>query len=208
MSILYARAPESFCTLIFAHGAGAPMDSDFMEDMTRRLLGFGVSVVRFEFPYMAQRRIDAVRRPPNKMDVLQDAWRSVYSDVRGQTNEPIVIAGKSMGGRVASMLADELQPLALVCLGYPFYPAKKLDRPRTEHLLSLRTPTLIVQGERDALGCSEVVQAYALSAAIEIEWLAMADHDLKPLKRSGCTHEEYLQRTAVRVASFVKAQLV
>ena len=207
MPILYARAPQSFCTLIFAHGAGAPMDSDFMEDMTQRLLGLGVSVVRFEFPYMAQRRIDAVRRPPNKMDVLQDTWRSVYSEVRGQTDQPIVIAGKSMGGRVASMLADELQPLALVCLGYPFYPAKKLDKPRTEHLLSLHTPTLIVQGERDALGCLEVVQAYGLSAAIEIEWLAMADHDLKPLQRSGCTHDEYLQRTAIRVAGFVKAQL-
>lgn len=207
MPILYARAPQSFCTLIFAHGAGAPMDSDFMEDMTRRLLGLGVSVMRFEFPYMAQRRIDAVRRPPNKMDVLQDTWRSVYSEVRGQTDQPIVIAGKSMGGRVASMLADELQPLALVCLGYPFYPAKKLDKPRTEHLLSLRTPTLIVQGERDALGSLEVVQTYGLSAVIEIEWLAMADHDLKPLKRSGCTHDEYLQRTAIRVAGFVKALL-
>ena len=207
MPILYARAPQSFCTLIFAHGAGAPMDSDFMEDMTQRLLGLGVSVVRFEFPYMAQRRIDAVRRPPNKMEVLQDTWRSVYSEVRGQTDQPIVIAGKSMGGRVASMLADELQPLALVCLGYPFYPAKKLDKPRTGHLLSLRTPTLIVQGERDVLGSLEVVQTYGLSAVIEIEWLAMADHDLKPLKRSGCTHDEYLQRTAIRVAGFVKALL-
>ncbi len=207
MPILYARAPQSFCTLIFAHGAGAPMDSDFMEDMTQRLLGLGVSVVRFEFPYMAQRRIDAVRRPPNKMEVLQDTWRSVYSEVRAQTDQPIVIAGKSMGGRVASMLADELQPLALVCLGYPFYPAKKLDKPRTGHLLSLRTPTLIVQGERDVLGSLEVVQTYGLSAVIEIEWLAMADHDLKPLKRSGCTHDEYLQRTAIRVAGFVKALL-
>lgn len=207
MPILYARAPQSFCTLIFAHGAGAPMDSDFMEDMTQRLLGLGVSVVRFEFPYMEQRRIDAVRRPPNKMEVLQDTWRSVYSEVRGQTDQPIVIAGKSMGGRVASMLADELQPLALVCLGYPFYPAKKLDKPRTGHLLSLRTPTLIVQGERDVLGSLEVVQTYGLSAVIEIEWLAMADHDLKPLKRSGCTHDEYLQRTAIRVAGFVKALL-
>lgn len=183
------------------------MDSGFMEDMTQRLLGLGVSVVRFEFPYMAQSRIDAVRRPPNKMEVLQDTWRSVYSEVRGQTDQPIVIAGKSMGGRVASMLADELQPLALVCLGYPFYPAKNPDKSRTEHLLSLRTPTLIVQGERDALGCLEVVQAYGLSAAIDIEWLAMADHGLKPLKRSGCTHDEYLQRTAIRVVGFVKAQL-
>ena len=207
MPIVYARADQSFCTLIFAHGAGAPMDSDFMQDMTQRLLGLGISVVRFEFPYMAQRRVDAVRRPPNKMDVLQDTWRRVYSEVRGQTDQPIVMAGKSMGGRVASMLADELQPLALVCLGYPFYPAKKQDKPRTQHLLSISTPTLIVQGERDALGSLEVVQGYDLSAAIEFEWLSMADHDLKPLKRSGFTHDEYLQRTALRIADFIKARL-
>lgn len=207
MSILYSDACESFCTLIFAHGAGAPMDSCFMENMTQRLLGLGISVVRFEFPYMAQRRIDAVRRPPSKMEVLQDTWRSIYSQVRTKTDGPIVMAGKSMGGRVASMLADELQPHALICLGYPFYPAKKLDQPRTTHLFDLFTPTLIVQGERDALGCLEVVQDYVLSNVIEIEWLAMADHDLKPLKRSGCTHEEYLQRTAVRVADFIKEKL-
>ena len=178
-----------------------------MADMTRRLLGLGVSVVRFEFPYMAQRRIDAVRRPPNRMEVLQDTWRSVYREVREQTNQPIVIGGKSMGGRVASMLADELQPLALICLGYPFYPAKKFDKPRTAHLLELSTPTLIVQGERDALGCLDVVQGYELSDAIEIEWLAMANHDLKPLKCSGYTYDQYLQHAADRVADFIKEKL-
>ncbi len=207
MSNLYSDTCPSFCTLIFARGAGAPMDSSFMEDITRRLLGLGVSVVRFEFPYMAQRRIDAVRRPSNRMEVLQDTWRSVYREVREQTDQPIVIGGKSMGGRVASMLADELQPLALICLGYPFYPAKKIDKQRTAHLLELSTPTLIVQGERDALGCLDVVQGYELSDAIEIEWLAMADHDLKPLKRSGYTYDQYLQHAADRVANFIKEKL-
>ncbi len=207
MTILYSRACQSYCTLIFAHGAGAPMDSEFMEDMTRRFLGLGISVVRFEFPYMSQRRTSAVRRPPNRMEVLQETWCRVYREVREQTDQPIVMAGKSMGGRVASMLADQLQPLALVCLGYPFYPAKKLDKPRTAHLLELSTPTLIVQGERDALGCLDVVRGYKLSSAIEVEWLAMADHDLKPLKRSGCTHSEYLQHAAIRVAGFVKDKL-
>ena len=207
MPILYASAPKSFCTLVFAHGAGAPMDSDFMEAMTQHLLVLGVSVVRFEFPYMAQRREDGVRRPPNKMNVLQEVWRTAYENVRAQTVEPIVIAGKSMGGRVASMVADELQAAALVCFGYPFYPARKPEKPRTEHLLKLRTPTLIVQGECDALGRLEVVQTYALSAAIEFEWLAFADHDLKPLKRSGFTHEQYLQQAALTVVGFIKKHL-
>lgn len=203
MTILLERASNSRCTLIFAHGAGAPMDSAFMQSMTQHFVALGFSVVRFEFPYMAQRRLDGRRRPPNKMEVLQDTWRSLYRTVRETTAEPIVLVGKSMGGRVASMLADDLQADALVCLGYPFYPAKKTDQPRIEHLLNLRTPTLIVQGERDALGSSEIVRTYSLSAAIEFEWMALADHDLKPLQRSGCTHEQYLQRAAQKVADFI-----
>ena len=141
------------------------------------------------------------------MDVLQDSWRDLYREVHEQVVGPVILAGKSMGGRVASMLADELQASALICFGYPFYPVKKLDKPRIEHLLSLRTPTLILQGERDALGRREVVQTYNLSSSIEIEWLAMADHDLTPLKRSGFTHEQYLQRAAIKVADFVRARV-
>ncbi len=203
MSVLYMNADNPCCILILAHGAGAPMDSEFMEAVTLHLVALNISVVRFEFPYMAQRRLDGVRRPPNKMAVLQDAWREIYSQVQAQSSLPIIIAGKSMGGRVASMLADELQPGALICLGYPFYPAKKMDAPRTEHLLDLRTPALIVQGERDALGCRDVVETYRLSSAIEIEWMGLADHDLKPLKRSGCTHEQYLQRAACAIKNFI-----
>lgn len=207
MSVLYANADNPCCTLILAHGAGAPMDSDFMDAMTQYLLELNISVVRFEFPYMAQRRLDAVRRPPNKMAVLQGTWREMYQRVQAQSKLPVIIAGKSMGGRVASMLADELQPLALVCLGYPFYPVKKMDKPRTEHLLDLRTPTLIVQGEHDALGCRDVVERYNLSSVINIEWMALADHDLKPLKRSGFTQEQYLQQAASRIKDFVVLHL-
>ena len=208
MTVLFDDAADSWCTLIFAHGAGAPMDSAFMQDKSERLQALGISVVRFEFPYMAQRRLDGVRRPPNQVAVLLDAWRKVYAEVRAKAAGPLVLAGKSMGGRMASMLADELQVQALVCLGYPFYAAGKVDRPRIEHLAGLRTPTLIVQGERDALGAKAVVQQYPLSTAIELEWLAFADHDLKPLKRSGFTHEQYMALSAQRIADFLQKVLV
>lgn len=207
MTNMHVKAHNAYCTLIMAHGAGAPMDSPFMAQMTQYLLELGISVVRFEFPYMAQRRQDAVRRPPNKMDVLQDSWRAVYQQVQARTDGPIVLAGKSMGGRVASMLVDELQASALICLGYPFYPARKPEKPRIEHLRELVTPTLMVQGERDALGKRETVETYALSAAIEFEWLAQADHDLKPLLRSGFSHEQYLRRAAQRMADFIQNNL-
>ncbi|MHC8354851.1 alpha/beta family hydrolase [Pseudomonas sp. LB3P81] len=198
-----ASVPAS-ATLILAHGAGAPMDSDWMNDMAARLAAQGVNVVRFEFPYMAQRRVDGGKRPPNPAPKLLECWREVYAVVRRHVTGYLAIGGKSMGGRMASLLVDELEADALVCLGYPFYAVGKPEKPRVEHLSSLKTRTLIVQGERDALGNREAVEAYTLSPSIEVIWLAAGDHDLKPLKVSGFTHEQHLASAASRVAAFLQ----
>lgn len=109
-----------------------------------------------------------------------------------------------MGGRMASLLADELAADALVCLGYPFHAVGKPEKPRVAHLAELRTPTLIVQGERDALGNRNTVAGYLLSPMIRVDWLTAADHDLKPLKRSGFTHEQYMDRAADAVVAFIR----
>ncbi|AUM69149.1 alpha/beta family hydrolase [Pseudomonas fluorescens] len=190
-------------TLILAHGAGAPMDSGFMEEMAARLAAHGVNVLRFEFPYMAQRRLDGGKRPPNPAPKLLECWREVYATVRPYVAGRLAIGGKSMGGRMASLLADELGADALVCLGYPFYAVGKPEKPRVEHLAALKTRTLIVQGERDALGNREAVRGYDLSASIEVMWLAAGDHDLKPLKASGFSHEQHLEAAAGKVAAFL-----
>ncbi|QVN05880.1 dienelactone hydrolase family protein [Pseudomonas rhodesiae] len=190
-------------TLILAHGAGAPMDSTFMNDMAARLAAQGVNVLRFEFPYMAQRRLDGGKRPPNPAPKLLQAWREVYAEVRRHVAGAVAIGGKSMGGRMASLVADELGADGLVCLGYPFYAVGKPQKPRVEHLAELKTPTLIVQGERDALGNRAAVETYALSRSIEVMWLEAGDHDLKPLKASGFTHEQHLEAAAVQVAEFL-----
>jgi predicted alpha/beta-hydrolase family hydrolase len=191
-------------TLILAHGAGAPMDSGWMNDMAARLADQGVNVVRFEFPYMAQRRVDGGKRPPNPAPKLLECWREVYAVVRRHVTGPLAIGGKSMGGRMASLLADELGADALVCLGYPFYAVGKPEKPRVEHLAGLKTRTLIVQGERDALGNREAVERYVLSPSIEMMWLVAGDHDLKPLKASGFTHEQHLWAAAQKIASFLR----
>lgn len=191
-------------SLILAHGAGAPMDSPFMQQMTERLVERGVAVFRFEFAYMAERRATGRKRPPNPQAQLLQQWREVYGAVRQQTAGPLAIGGKSMGGRMASLLADELEVDALICLGYPFYATGKPEKPRVAHLADLATPTLIVQGERDALGDRAAVTAYSLSPAIQLHWLAAADHDLKPLKRSGLTHEQHLDSAADAVATFLQ----
>ncbi|MGX0889187.1 putative alpha/beta-hydrolase family hydrolase [Pseudomonas sp. ADAK2 TE3594] len=198
-----ATAPAS-ATLILAHGAGAPMDSDWMCDVATRLAAHGVNVLRFEFPYMAQRRIDGGKRPPNPAPKLQECWREVYAVVRRHVAGRLAIGGKSMGGRMASLLADELGADALVCLGYPFYAVGKPEKPRVEHLAALKTRTLIVQGERDALGNREAVEAYTLAPSIEVFWLAAADHDLKPLKASGFSHEQHLAAAAGKVSEFLQ----
>ncbi|MBD9621258.1 alpha/beta hydrolase [Pseudomonas sp. PDM07] len=197
-----ASVPAS-ATLILAHGAGAPMDSGWMSDMAARLAEQGVNVLRFEFPYMAQRRVDGGKRPPNPVPKLLECWREVYAVVRRHVTGRLAIGGKSMGGRMASLLADELEADALVCLGYPFYAVGKPEKPRVEHLAALKTRTLIVQGERDALGNREAVEAYTLAPGIEVFWLAAGDHDLKPLKASGFTHEQHLDATAKKVAGFL-----
>ncbi|MFI8980076.1 alpha/beta family hydrolase [Ectopseudomonas khazarica] len=204
---LWDEPPQAAtATLILAHGAGAAMDSPFMQRMAQGLAARGVRVVRFEFAYMAQRRVDGRKRPPNPQAQLLQQWCDVHAQVRQRVAGPLAIGGKSMGGRMASLLADELGAVALVCLGYPFYAAGKPEKPRVAHLAELRTPTLIVQGERDALGNREAVAAYALSSAIDLHWLAAADHDLKPLKASGYTHEQHLDTAVQVVAEFLAAR--
>ncbi len=200
-----ASVPAS-ATLILAHGAGAPMDSDWMTDIAARLAAQGVNVLRFEFPYMAQRRIDGGKRPPNPAPKLLECWREVHAVVRRHVTGRLAIGGKSMGGRMASLLADELGADALVCLGYPFYAVGKPEKPRVEHLTGLKTPTLIVQGERDALGSRAAVEGYELAPGIEVMWLVAGDHDLKPLKASGFSHEQHLAAAAQKVASFLQGQ--
>lgn len=179
------------------------MDSPFMNEMAAHLGELGVRVVRFEFPYMAARRRDGGKRPPNPQAQLLDCWRAVWREVNEREPGAWAVGGKSMGGRMASMLADELGAQALVCLGYPFHAAGKPEQPRVAHLAELTTPTLIVQGERDALGNREEVAGYRLSPAIRLLWLTAADHDLKPLKASGVTHPQHLRSAAGAIADFL-----
>ena len=197
-------AGPPLATLLLAHGAGAGMDSPFMEQLAEALARRDIRTLRFDFPYMARARAEGRRRPPNPAPVLLDHWRAMVATWRAAESGPLWLAGKSMGGRMASLLADELGATGLVCLGYPFHPAGKPERLRTEHLATLATPTLIVQGERDALGTRAEVAGYALAPTLEVQWIATADHDLKPLKSSGLSQTQALVETAAWVAAFVR----
>jgi predicted alpha/beta-hydrolase family hydrolase len=196
--------PTGTNTLVLAHGAGAPMDHPFLQTIATNLAARGLRVVRFEFPYMAKRRVTGKKGGPNGMGVLEDTWRAVVKQLGG--GQGLWVGGKSMGGRVASRLADELGVRGLVCLGYPFHPPAKPERTRTAHLLELRTPTLIVQGERDPFGGPEEVASYGLSRACELVWVPDGDHGFKPRKRSGHTLEGNLDLTVAAIAAWLDAQ--
>jgi len=186
-------------TIALAHGAGAPMDSAFMEYFARGLAGHGFGAARFEFPYMAQRRVGGGKRPPNPAGVLLETWAAVIGEL-GPEN--LIIGGKSMGGRIASMLADEAGVRGLVCLGYPFHPPGVPEKTRIEHLADLRTPALFLQGARDTLGGIDEVADYPLSKAIAINWLEDGDHSLKPRKKSGLTEDQNLAEALAAIAAF------
>ena len=191
---------------LFAHGAGAPMDTPFMNAIAEGLSANKIQVIRFEFAYMAKRRDDGKRRGPDRMPVLLEAWRTAL-DGLSSLDVPTLIGGKSMGGRAAATYAAEPDGASLIdgviCLGYPFHPPGRPDKPRTEHLAGLQTPTLIVQGTRDTFGKPDEIEGYALSPAIRLAWIEDGDHSFKPRKASGRTEEDNMAAAIAAVAEFV-----
>lgn len=205
-SFLFDGPEDARVTILLAHGAGAPMDSASMNATTRALAEEGFRVARFEFSYMASRRTAAGKKPPPKAEKVEPEYIAAVDDL-GPTNGPLFIGGKSMGGRVASMVADDLfaagRIAGLICLGYPFHPPGRPQELRTAHLLDLKTPTLICQGSRDEFGNRYEVGEFGLSDAIEVFWLEDGDHDLKPRKSvSGFSTADHLKSMATEVVSW------
>ena len=165
------------------------------------LAACGWRVLRFEFAYMAERRSGGKKRPPSPQATLLAEWRAAIA-----TSEPgkLVIGGKSLGGRMASLLADECGVAGLVCLGYPFHPPGRPDKLRTAHLAGLATPTLIVQGTRDPFGTREEVAGYALSDRVGIHWAQDGDHGLKPRKSSGRLERQNWEEAIGAIDDFLK----
>ena len=200
-NFLFDGPEDARVTILLSHGAGAPMDSASMNATTKVLAAAGFRVARFEFGYMAARRTGE-RKPPPKAEKVMPEYVAAIDDL-GPTNGPLIIGGKSMGGRVASMIADEAHAAGLLCLGYPFHPVGKPTQLRTAHLGGLKTRALIIQGTRDPFGTREEVAGYTLSTAIEILWLEDGDHDLRPRKSvSGFSMADHLKTMAAATAAW------
>jgi predicted alpha/beta-hydrolase family hydrolase len=188
-------------TVALAHGAGAPMDSPFLAAVAAGLAARGIRVARFEFPYMRAIREGRGRKPPDREPALRLAWHEAIEALGGP--ESLVIGGKSLGGRMASLVADEAGVRGLVCLGYPFHPPGNPAKLRTAHLEGLHTPTRIVQGTRDPFGGRDEVAGYRLSPAIEVTWIEDGDHSFVPRKSSGRTEAQNLGAAVEAVAAFL-----
>lgn len=194
--------PRKKYTLLLAHGAGADASSDFMCWIKQSLEAKSIQVIRFNFPYMEKILKEGKRRPPDRMPVLLDSFTNAIESL---TSKNIWIGGKSMGGRVATLLSEHPQVLGTFALGYPFHPPGKPDKLRTEHLETIKKPCVILQGERDPFGKREEVVQYKLSKSVKSHWLTDGEHSFKPRKASGVTQLDNIEEAASIIARYVKS---
>ena len=192
---------QGLARILLSHGAGAGSDSDFMQQLACALESLGLVVCLWDFPYMVQAKLLHKKRPPDRMPVLLEALRQKVATF--EDDLPLFLAGKSMGGRVSSMLLDELS-LAGIAYGYPFHPIGKTHVLRVEHLQALQQPLLIVQGERDGFGHFDEVSRYSLSEQVSLQWLPDGDHSFKPRKASGFHQQDHIQTAAKMTLEFVE----
>jgi hypothetical protein len=215
---LVNTAKKPVATLVFAHGAGAGQNSAFMQLIAQGIAKHNINVLRFNFAYMQLAEEQEKRRPPDRDDKLLAYFKVLLSEISAIENSamdnsaiknslPIFIGGKSMGGRIASMLLQESAALGCICMGYPFHPPGKPDKLRTEHLLSINKPVLILQGERDTFGKREEIATFNLSKQIQVNYLADGDHSFKPRKASGHNLEANLHKAIESSAAFIKMHL-
>ena len=206
MTSLQWNGPKSAdWILVLAHGAGAGMESPFMQSAAESLGQHGIRVGRFNFPYMIRATEEGKRRPPDSAKKLLAAWEDVIASVtqKMKPSQRLAIGGKSMGGRIASMSTNHGRVDALVCLGYPFHPPGKPEKLRTDHFGEIRVPAMIVQGERDTFGNKEEVKGMKLPRHIKKCWLADGDHSFKPRKASGITLEQNMDSAVASIVTFL-----
>ena len=205
----WIKAHNPIAQFIFAHGAGAGMDSDFMQQVAKLMASQGVSVGLFDFPYMRKAKAQNKRRPPDRADKLLASFNDVLASA--QQDLPLFIGGKSMGGRMASMLvaerASQTHIEGVIAFGYPFHPPGKKDTLRVAHFCDIKVPFCVVQGERDTFGKRDELSTLADTSPATIHWIQDGDHSLVPRKKSGLTQQQNWQQAADIAVRFIKEQL-
>ena len=204
MNTIVDNAKNTFATLILSHGAGAGMQHPFMEAIATRLADMGVTVIRFNFPYM-----DAGRKSPGSPKANINAWQEMITQVASDHGDlPIFMAGKSYGGRMGShLLADEsdLPVRGIIYLGFPLHAPGKDSTDRAAHLSKVPVPQLFLQGKNDKLAnidlMREVTSALTDTDLIEYDH---ADHSFKTPKSAGISAEEMFDSLTSAILSWMK----
>lgn len=201
------EAPRA--VFVLAHGSGAPLTSDFLEEIAPRIADAGdLAVLRFNYAYAELMVRSGKPRPPERRAGLDAVHRALLAHARESFPDlPLIGGGKSLGGRIASLLAADGEPMAGLCfLGYPLHPPGREERPRTEHFPKLDLPAIFLQGTRDALCNMEL-----LEPALEL-WrtrpalhrVDAADHGFSVLRRSGRDPEAVLAEIAGAVGAWAR----
>ncbi|MEI6893121.1 MAG: alpha/beta family hydrolase [Colwellia sp.] len=224
INILLNKVDNAIAQVIFAHGAGANMSHEFMNEITHLFNKSNINVMRFNFPFMDKRALTGKKYPPDRMPKLLTCYEAVIKHLLAQGRNPFLsegtlplfIGGKSMGSRVAATLVAESAGLkssfideitGVFCLGYPFHPAKKMENLRLEPLLGANKPVLIIQGDRDTLGNKAEIISYQLPDHCQCTFLEDGDHSLKPRVKSGFTQQGHRQRAVDEIVTFIQKEV-
>ena len=181
LSGLWRDAVGARAVCVVAHGAGSDMRNNLLDGITLGLSGNEVSAMRFNFPFTQEGR-----RGPDRPPVLIEAWRAALQEAERRANGlPLLASGKSLGGRMASMLAAEdpegFPASALVFFGYPLHAPGRIDQPRDAHLSSVRVPMLFIQGTADSLADLTLMRTLVrrLRTRAELHLVQGGDHSFR-----------------------------
>ncbi len=203
VSLAWDGPSDATYIAVLAPGAGGGMDSRFMGALAAGIANAGVRVCRFNFSYLEQGR-----RSPDRAPVLEDTYRAVVAHVRARHSGPLVLGGKSMGGRIAShLVASGEQADGLFFLGYPLHPPARPERMRDAHLYSIEVPLLFVEGTRDPFCPLETLASVRgrLRAANELVVIEDGNHSLEVRKSSGRTTHEAWAEASNAVSGWLKS---
>lgn len=197
--------------ILLAHGAGAGLDHPFMEAMATGLADKGHHVIRFNFAYMDRALREGKKRPPDRQPALEARFNEMIASI--PADKKLVLAGKSMGGRMASLVAARLcqdgtskAPAAWMALGYPFHAPGKPEKLRMDHFPDITCPGLIIQGDRDPFGTQQEINALDLGT-IETCFLTDGEHSFKPRKASGVTETDNFTTAIATMDAFLNRLL-
>src|SRR5713101_905089 len=205
VSAILMRPADARWLLVLAHGAGAGMTHPFLEKLASELADAGVATFRYQFPYMEQRR----RAPDSPSVAMAAVAAAVQAAAKAAAGLPLLVGGKSFGGRMSSQAASQglLEGVrGLVFFGFPLHPPNKPSTKRGEHLEKVKIPMLFLQGTRDTLADLILLRPLcsSLGSRAQLHVIETADHSFHVLKSSGRSDADVLHELAQTTASWAE----